>query len=246
MTDGGRRWSEDGKPPFWTERGWIVSAVFLAGAVLLSGMVWIGGLGGDDSADLGGQAAAGPAKQPAPPCPTTSTVASAPAQPPAPTKPPADVSWRAVDVGYQVPVSASQGPLRIEGGVLRCFAHTPIGAVLAAHIIPVKLDGPDWQTVADLQVLPGQGREVLTARLDRVVNNNRRGGGNYAGYAVDAYTPEAATVQLLVHGAGSYMASRIELRWDDGDWKLAPSRVGVVFESIGTVASSRGFSVWRQ
>jgi len=240
VTGADRGWSEGGKPPFWTERGWIVSAVFLAGAVLLSGMVWIAGLGGDDRSSRSDQAAAESARQPVTPCPGTSTVASAP------TKPPTDVSWRAVDIGYQVPVSASQGPLRIEGGVLRCFAHTPIGAVLAAHIIPVKLDGPDWRTVADLQVLPGQGREVLTARLDRVVNNNRRGGGNYAGYAVDAYTPEAATVQLLVHGAGSYMASRIELRWDDGDWKLAPSRVGVVFESIGTIASSRGFSVWRQ
>lgn len=240
MTGTGRRWSEGGSPPFWTERGWIVSAVFLAGAVLLSGLVWLAGLGGDATAEAEARAAGEPAIRSAPPCPETPAVASAP------TEPPADVAWRAVGVGYQVPVSASEGPLRIEGGVLRCFAHTPIGAVLAAHIIPVTLDGPDWRTVAELQVLPGQGREVLTARLERVVTTNRRGGGSYAGFAVDAYSPEAATVQLLVQGAGSYMASRVEVRWDGGDWKLAPSRVGVVFEPVGTVASSRGFRVWRR
>lgn len=240
MTSTGRRFSDRGTPPFWTERGWIVSAVFLAGAVLLSGMVWIAGLGGDATAGTGAQAGADPVTRQAPPCPETPAVA------PSPVEPPADVSWRAVDVGYEVPVSVDHGPLRIEGGVLRCFAHSPIGAVLAAHIIPVKLDGPDWRAVAELQVLPGQGREVLTARLDRVTNTNRRGGGSYAGFAVDAYSPEAATVQLLVQGAGSYMASRVKVRWDGGDWKLAPSRVGVVFEPVGTVSSSRGFRVWRR
>ncbi|MEU4569464.1 hypothetical protein [Micromonospora sp. NPDC023956] len=240
MTVTGREHRRSGAdPPFWNERNWVLSAVFLAGAVLLATVVWLTRDTGADPADPGPAAVERrPAEAGA--CPPGRTVASGPAVPPG------DVTWRTLDAGKRVPVSASEGP-STAGPVLRCFARTPMGAVLAAHVIPTQLGGPEWRAVADRQVVTGRGREVLVARLDAATGSTAvRGGGSYAGYALLRYAPEAARVQVLVRsGSGGYVATVVELRWDGGDWKVAPTRTGAVHTSAEVITGSAGFTLWR-
>ncbi|MEU1603147.1 hypothetical protein [Micromonospora matsumotoense] len=236
MTGGRGRSSAD--PPFWTERGWILSVAFLAGMGLLAAGAWLSGSAGGTGVDPVARTAVAQVAQ----CPPRPVVAAGPAVPPD------DVAWRTLDGGDRVPVSATQGPSRTADGVLGCFAHTPIGAVLAAHAVPTQLAGATWRTVADRQVLPGPGRDVLVARLEAAAGVvTSRGGGSYAGFTVARYAADAARVQLLVKtGAGGYVATLVELRWDAGDWKVVPSRAGVVYASIGTVTGSAGYTLWRK
>ncbi|MEU7979328.1 hypothetical protein AB0B63_12435 [Micromonospora sp. NPDC049081] len=236
MTGGRGRSPAD--PPFWTERGWILSVAFLAGMALLAAGAWMSGSARETPADPVARDAAAQVAQ----CPPRTVVAAGPAVPPD------DVAWRTLDGGDRVPVSATQGPSRTADGVLGCFAHTPIGAVLAAHAVPTQLAGATWRTVADRQVVPGPGRDVLVARLGAAAGVvTSRGGGSYAGFALARYAADTARVQLLVKtGAGGYVATLVELRWDAGDWKVAPSRAGVVHASLGTVTGSAGYTLWRK
>ncbi|WP_194820823.1 hypothetical protein [Micromonospora sp. S-DT3-3-22] len=237
MTGGRGRSPAD--PPFWTERGWLLSVAFLAGMALLAAGVWASGATRQTSVDPVARTAA---EAQVAQCPPRPVVAAGPAVPPD------DVTWRTLDGGDRVPVSATQGPSRTADGVLGCFAHTPIGAVLAAHAVPTQLAGPAWRAVADRQVLPGPGRDVLVARLEAVAGVvTSRGGGSYAGFALVRYAADAAQVQLLVKtGAGGYVATLVAVRWEAGDWKLTPSRAGVVHTSLGTVTGSAGYTLWRK
>ncbi|MFJ6197329.1 hypothetical protein [Micromonospora sp. NPDC092111] len=237
MTGGERRRSTTQRP-YWSERSWILSVAFLGGMVLLAGVLWLARSAGGPAADPVARTAVGQVAQ----CRPGPVVASGPAVPPD------DVTWRTLDGGDRVPVSAAQGPSRTADGALSCFAQTPIGAVLAAHAVPTQLAGPNWRAVADRQVLPGPGRDVLVARLDAASGTvTSRGGGSYAGFAVVRYSVEAARVQLLVKtGAGGYVATLVDLRWDGGDWKVAPSRAGAVYASIGAVTGSAGYTLWRK
>ncbi|WP_434741220.1 hypothetical protein [Micromonospora sp. SH-82] len=224
--------------PFYSERTWILSAAFLAGTMLLAGVVWLGRSG--DEPAVAPQAGADNV-QPVPECPPGPTVESGRATQPD------DLTWRTVGVGYRIPVSPSQGPTQVTGELMRCFSRTPIGAVLAANIIPLTVTGPEWQAVADQQVLAGRSRDIMTTRRERYPSETtRRGGGTYAGFAVDRYSPDAAVVHLLIRGGTGYAVSQVELRWDGGDWKLVLTKIGYTHESLGSVTGSAGFTLWRE
>ncbi|GGM14730.1 MULTISPECIES: hypothetical protein [Micromonospora] len=237
MGGGDRRQDRQDQTPFYSERTWILSAAFLVGTLLLAGMVWL--TQSADESTVAPTAEAAPQVQECPPGPT---VASGKAVQPA------DLKWQTIDVGYRMPVSTTHGPALQDGELLRCFAHTPMGAVLAAHIIPITLNGPDGLRVAQLQVAPTVGQRVLLTRLSRdsAGTTARTGGGTYVGFAVDRYSPETAVVQLLVKGTAGYTASRVVLRWEDGDWKVALSTVGDSYQSLGVVTGSAGFTLWRE
>ncbi|MFE0588400.1 hypothetical protein [Micromonospora echinospora] len=243
MTGPGRSRRRSGsEQPFWSERSWLLSAAFLAGAMLLTVVVWVDRDTDEGPAGPGGPpVAVGLPTADAQVCPPGQTVTSGPATPPG------DVTWQVVDSGKRIPVSASQGPTRTGGPLLRCFARTPMGAVLAAHVIPTGLGGPDWAAVADRQVVPGRGREVLLARLAVAAETTARGGGSYLGYDLVRYAPESAQVRLLVQsGSGGYASTLVELRWDGGDWKVLPSRTGAVHTGSAAVTGSAGFTLWRR
>ncbi|KXK58938.1 hypothetical protein AWW66_27000 [Micromonospora rosaria] len=236
MSSSAGRRRERAEQPFWTERSFVLSAFFVAGILVMAGLVLV-----TRSAD-----------EPAGPRVPAGQVAltdcpPVPAAPPGPARPPEDATWRTLEAGHVIPLSVTEGPTRTEGGVLRCFARSPMGAVLAAYTIPVLLHGPQWRAVLDRQVVAGQGQEILAARLEMLADGPvRRVDGRYEGFAVDRYSPEAATVQLLVRGStGGYSASRIELRWDGADWRLQPSAVGQLYQPVGEVLGSAGYTLWR-
>ncbi|MFJ9319420.1 hypothetical protein [Streptomyces globisporus] len=159
---------------------------------------------------------------------------------------PADAIWRGV-AGAQVPTSATAGPLLAGGPVWWCFARTPMGAVMAAHVIPLKLGDSGWQAVAERQVAPGRERDFLIAKRARSrESTTARGSASLAGFAVASYSPSRAEVRLLVRsGQGALFTTSVSLKWGEGDWKAVPRPDGTLSAAPAPVEGTQGFVMWR-
>lgn len=249
--------------PFYKQRGWINSAAFLGFLVVMSLVAFVndnGTGGGSDGTDttaaadsrdllsgLSGplspgdphQVRGGPGGRPAN-CRTDDKDTAAP------TTTPADLRWRDL-VTVRVPTSASAGPLHTDDSVWWCFAHTPTGAVLAAHIIPVQLSGTAWRAIAEQQLVPGAPRDTFLAAKAEEAGETapaKSNIGRFAGFSLTSYTPDSATVRLLLtHPAGGYASMSVSLRWQDGDWKVAPLDDGSLYSSARQ-SKPDGFSAW--
>jgi hypothetical protein len=246
--------SGEWEQPFWQQRGWILSAGFLLVLLVLAGITWV--TSGDD----------GPTGASADPSPTPTATSGGndkgngggsdtrPAgcrtddsNQAKPAKVPGDFRWKADGTGL-VPVSKTAGPLKYDGPVWSCYAHTPMGAVLAAQAITDHLSYPGWRTVVDRQVVPGAGRDALIASRsqdDDKPTSGKADAGGYAGFSVLAYNKEEATVMLLLRGPNAaYGSASVSVRWQDGDWKLAPDADGTVYAGMSQVAGTKGFITW--
>ncbi|MFH8393619.1 hypothetical protein [Streptomyces sp. NPDC018036] len=244
--------SGEWEQPFWQQRGWILSAGFLLVLLVLAGFTMIGGGGrapanasGDDrtvpSADTDRDRGGRPDTRPAG-CRTDDSDQAKP------TRAPKDFTWKADGTGL-VPVSRTVGPLTFDGPVWSCFAHTPMGSVMAAHSITDHLSYPGWRKVVDRQVVPGAGRDALvatrTAAGDRPTSGEPDGGG-YAGFTVLSYDKEKSTVMFVVRvpGKNAYGTASVTLRWLDGDWKIAPDADGTVYSGMSQISGTKGFVTW--
>ncbi|MEV8504154.1 hypothetical protein AB0368_04885 [Actinoplanes sp. NPDC051475] len=232
--------------PFWHQRGWQLSAAFL-GLVLCSGAVTaVVGVSGDGTDDQP-RAAAGPL------VPGVADGQSRPAgcrtddgdQRP-PQQAPEDVTWRPLN-GAKIPVSPSAGPVQESGPVLWCFAHTPMGAVMAANVIPRHMSGAEWQTVTEQQVVPGVDRDVFVARRSSMpVSSAQYTANTLAGFMLLSYAPETATVRLLIRQSPAvYGTADFTVAWDGGDWKLRPLSGGELHTPVTAVTANGGFVMWK-
>jgi hypothetical protein len=231
--------------PFWKQRGWLVSAAFLA-LILVAGSITVIVSSPEGNGASRPGAISGPltTKLPAGATrPADCRTDDRDQQPP--TRPPADVTWRMLN-GANIPVSAGAGPLREYGSLLWCFAHTPMGAVMAANIVSRYMSGNDWKTAVDQQILPGVGRDVFAAKRASITTTNQQYTANsIAGFTVLSYSPATATVRLLIRQPdNSYVATSLTVVWDNGDWKLEPSPDGQLYTTVSRVADATGFVMW--
>ncbi|MCX5195010.1 hypothetical protein OOK31_14035 [Streptomyces sp. NBC_00249] len=257
-TSGGSRGSSgEWQKPFWQQRGWLISAAFLLSMFLIGGFVL---LTGEDSSSNTGQ------PQPSTPKASGSSSATPSAAPsgstesrPAgcstndadqnvPNQSPADVQWKTYQTDL-LPASPSAGPLKVDGPVWSCFAHTPLGSVMALHAIGPKLGGSDWKTVTEKQLAKGPGKDQFVAKRSKVADKNKTGapGSNasYLGFKILTYSKDQVTTMLLLRSAdGSYGAVTESVVWEDGDWKLRPTLTGSVTESMTAVGGPEGFVLW--
>jgi hypothetical protein len=120
--------------------------------------------------------------------------------------------------------------------------------VLAAHSITDHLSYTGWREVAERQIVPGAGRDALIAERAKVEDKPTSGKpdvGGYEGFTVLSYDKEAATLMLLMRGPGNeYASTSVTVRWQDGDWKLAPDTDGTIYAGMSKVSDSRGFVTW--
>ncbi|MFE9601406.1 hypothetical protein [Streptomyces hokutonensis] len=245
-----RRTEESG--PYWKQRSWQLSAVFIALVFLLGGIAQlVSGRGGTGDGASGAVVSDGPlpdsshnAKDSRPDgCRTDDSAGG--------TKPnaaPKDVSWRTLGVA-QVPVSASAGPTLMEGPLWWCFAHTQTGAALAATVIPSQMSGSHWKAVTDRQVVAGAGRRIWEFERGTVKNIDSAADtdvaiATYVGFSVTSYTSTAAAVRLLLKSDSGYAATTIDLRWSGGDWKLLADGSGSLHSPVSSVSNTDGFIVW--
>ncbi|MGW4198188.1 hypothetical protein [Streptomyces sp. NPDC005004] len=243
-----RRTVQEG--PYWKQRGWQMSAGFLAAVVVLAGIVALtsGGDGTDhaEAAGSGGPPTGGAlATDGRPPgCHTDEAPGNT-----VPATAPRDIRWRAVGV-VRVPVSAAAGPTVTDRAPWWCFAHTPVGSVLAAQVITSQMSEAHWRTVADRQLVPGRGRDrfVFHRSTVRTTGAERRPDSasvsSYAGFAVTRYDGRDSTVDLLIRSSQGYAATSIDLRWSDGDWKVLPAGDGSLHSPVRSVQNANGYLVW--
>lgn len=161
-----------------------------------------------------------------------------------PSGPPPGLAWRQAGP-VPVPVSPIAGPARRTGPAWSCYAHSPIGAVMAAFGIPAALCGPHWRPATALEVLPGPGRQAFIAAGLRQRYVPPAGTiTRPAGFAIVSYTPEQASVETLVVDGSQYAASFRTVAWSGSDWKLVMMPGGTAGPGPQVVATTAGFTLW--
>lgn len=231
--------------PFWKQRGWQVSAAFL-GLVLVIGIIGIVA-GPPTDSDARNSVISGPLTTALPPGATRPAGCSTDdSDQEPPSQPPGDVTWRMLN-GARIPVSAAVGPRSEHGTLLWCFAHTPMGAVMAANIIPRHMSGADWRTALDQQLVAGISRDVFEAKRDSIKTGTPQYTANSpAGFMVVTYSPEAATVRLLIqHAASGFVKTDLTVVWENGDWKLQPQSGGQLYTTVTPAATPTGYVMWK-
>ncbi|GGL84404.1 hypothetical protein GCM10010095_81480 [Streptomyces anthocyanicus] len=165
-----------------------------------------------------------------------------------PMEPPKGIKWRMLGL-VRVPVSDEAGPTRTDGGVWWCFAHTPLGAVLAAHTITSEVTEEHWRSVIDRQIVPGKGRDIFeftrATKPDIIRGSASSTVAAPAGFTVISYTDAAAEVKLLLKTSSAYAETTFDLRWSGGDWRLLPSSHGTLHSEVSALDNPRGFVLWK-
>jgi hypothetical protein len=166
--------------------------------------------------------------------------------------------------GVELPVSAQAGPSGTSGGVAAGFAHTPLGALLAAVNIGVRANaqwGPRIFTAVIRGQVTGPDAAALLAgcqaAYDQAAQSDGVTGGQPLG-TVDVteqafrwitYTPAAAILDLAVAGPGASGATvrasvQMEAVWDGGDWKVVAPPGGDWGNSAAGLSSLAGYTVF--
>jgi hypothetical protein len=184
-------------------------------------------------------------------------------QPQVPRMSLASVLWSGF-YGVELPVSAQAGPSGTSGGIAAGFAHTPLGALLAAVNIGVRANaqwGPRiFTTVIRGQVTGPDAAALLAAcqaAYDQAAQSGQVAGGQPLGtvhvteqaFRWITYTPAAAILDLVSAGPGDGGATvrasvQMEVVWDGGDWKVVAPPGGDWGNSAGPLSSLAGYTVF--
>ncbi len=232
------------RPP-WRQARWAVPAAVLLVALIAAALVVLTGPGGSGphnaTATSGSHSASGGGGT----AQATGCTASDSRQS-IPTAPPSDLVWKNVGA-LLVPTSDASGPTRIDGPVWSCYAHTPMGAVMAAYAIFATLTSPGWHTVAEREIAPGPGRQAfIAAGLSQPYQPlSPQHAAQPAGFAVVTYTPAQATIETLSDaGSGQFQTDQRTVAWVGGDWKLVMTPDGTIGPDPQVVSSANGFVLW--
>jgi hypothetical protein len=241
----------------------VTAVVLLVGVGVLIGLS-LGGDGNDgDSATPTTTGPGGPGAAASAPSPQGSGgVAASPA--PAGTKPPPtigplDVTFVDYVGGLRLPVSPTAGPADIGGNLASGFARSPMGAVMAGAHISTRTAGvlgePVWRPTIERQVVGPykdallqnallHGRPGVPKPGDRVAGSDSR----LLGWQWDSYSDDVAVVRHLMSqldGARTlYLATRVETRWIDGDWRLVAPVQGSWTKASEFVTGTAGFNLY--
>ncbi|MCP2337919.1 hypothetical protein [Actinomadura rupiterrae] len=135
--------------------------------------------------------------------------------------------------GLRMPYSASEGPHTVAGDRVAGFGHSPLGALLAAVHLSVRSD-PRWGLATAMSTVNTQFVGPDTIGMLASINTAPPPPSAPHAYVVlegfrwQGYTPETASLDVVSAGPGDSdqvvrAATRIQLQWRDGDWRvLAP------------------------
>jgi hypothetical protein len=166
--------------------------------------------------------------------------------------------------GVELPSSLSAGPREMSGGVAAGFAHSPLGALLAAVNIGVRANaqwGPRIFTAVIRDQVTGPDTAALLANCQTVYDQASQSddvtGGQPLGnvdvaeqaFRWIAYTPEAAIIDLVSAGPGSQgiavrASTQMEAVWADGDWKIVAPPGGDWGNSATELSSLSGYTIF--
>ncbi|MBA9007304.1 hypothetical protein [Thermomonospora cellulosilytica] len=165
--------------------------------------------------------------------------------------------------GMELPISPVHGPRSLGAGLAGGFARTPSGALLAAVHIVVRT-APQWgpkvfESTISQQVI-GPERDVLLAstrdfyerkRAEMGLAEDAPLGPGYAAieaYRWHSYSPDVASLDLVSAGPGRHgvtvrAATRVQLHWADGDWRVLAPPGGDWGNTAAAVTSTNGYTL---
>lgn len=162
---------------------------------------------------------------------------------------PQDITWQLYQT-VALPYSKTAGPTVVNREVARCYAHDPLGALLAASQIGVRyLIAPDWRQVLRLQVVSGKGWEAyVRLRSENASTAADNQPGEYsqlAGFKFVTYSPAVAVIEMATQSDnGSLQAGPVTVVWSRGDWMLQLQPNGLETAQILPISSLVGFATW--
>jgi hypothetical protein len=166
--------------------------------------------------------------------------------------------------GVELPSSVPAGPREMSGGVAAGFAHSPLGALLAAVNIGVRANaqwGPRIFTAVIRGQITGPDAAALLANCQAAYDQASQSEGVTGGQPLGnvdvaeeafrwiAYTPEAAILDLVSAGPGSQgttvrASTQMEVLWAGGDWKVAAPPGGDWGNSAAELSSLSGYTIF--
>jgi len=141
--------------------------------------------------------------------------------------------------------------LTLDGDIATGYAHTPVGALIAAANISTRyflaLDS-DYRQAAEAMTAPGVGRDAWIALRAKESHPTADPAGTYAQIAAFnflSYSPADSVVQLATRAAdGSLQAVPEHVVWVNGDWRLVLSPDGGQSTNVQPLPSLAGFVSW--
>ncbi|WP_250283856.1 MULTISPECIES: hypothetical protein [unclassified Frankia] len=247
-----------GERRFSTGVGLLAAAGLVAVGIAV-GLVLVGGRGGSPT----------PTSAPAPATATATGTAGAVPVPGGPVRPDSglpvldfsDLAWLDFH-GFALPVSPAAGPRSLADDRASGFAHTPLGAALAAIHVVFRTDAvvgayifeptiAEQATGADQPALLTRTRIAATryAIPDRLTGRFSDPIFRYAGVRFDVAAPDRVVLYVATDavdstGTTGYAAMRIELRWERGDWRIVVPPGGNWETVITRIASTAGFQLF--
>jgi hypothetical protein len=166
--------------------------------------------------------------------------------------------------GVELPLSAQAGPRDTSGGLAVGFAHSPLGALLAAVNIAVRANaqwGPRIFTAVIRNQVTGPDAAALLADCQSAYGQASRSVGVTGGQPLGnvdvaeeafrwvAYTPDAAIIDLVSAGPGSQgttvrATTQLEVVWDGGNWKAIAPPGGDWGNSAAELSSLTGYTLF--
>ena len=127
--------------------------------------------------------------------------------------------------GLAVPSVQGVGP-GVTGGVSRCFAHSPTGAVVAAANFIVWLSSNQrLDEVTTTLIAAGADRDRMLAEVRSSWDGSTSPAFAVVGYKVEVRSPDEALVTIAASPASDRsraVAWPLVMVWADGDWKVKP------------------------
>ncbi|MFF5264571.1 hypothetical protein ACFY4C_37080 [Actinomadura viridis] len=160
---------------------------------------------------------------------------------------PADVKWTLYKT-VALPYSASAGPFVVDSEVARCYAHTPLGALVAGPQIWWRAGAsPGWRKVLAHQLTgTAAARNAYVSQCTGKCGKDIPAGtyGQFAGFKFIAYTPSTAVIEIVARlPSGRMNAFPLTLVWE-GDWKLQLKDDGRASPGARAVTTLDGYVRW--
>lgn len=164
-----------------------------------------------------------------------------------PTSTPKDITWQLIK-GDAMPVSPIAGPGKVEGPIARCYAHTPLGALIAASQIGDRIGVASNREAIEIlkkQAAPGPGVDRGLQVLTGPEVGDGSTDGQTAGFRFASYTPDTAVINLVSRmNNGTFNVATFTMKWLDGDWKIQLQDSGADSSPVSQVTSLAGFVPW--
>ena len=170
-----------------------------------------------------------------------------------PTTAPAGTAWTIYET-VALPTLPGAGPAHVDGAIATGYAHTPLGALLAAANQSYRYflaDDAGWLQAADAMLARGGGYDAwLAVRSAHPFGpgGTTGGGGSFAqiaGFQFVSYSPTDAVIQIVTRDShGVLQVGAEHVMWDGSDWRYVPGPDGGQAVNVQRVDSLAGFIPW--